>query len=142
MKYFSSRRRAFGILAWSSLAILPLASACSGTDQLTGPGGSGGDIGVGGLSATGTAASVGRAAASGGSQAAGGAVMTGGSNADGWTTMSNNTLANVRFFEYKSTGAGANPTNATRANRQLSDAQAANYTVKNVLNPWVPGYSQ
>ena len=63
-------------------------------------------------------------------------------NADGWTTMSNNTLANVRFFEYKSTGPGANPTNATRANRQLTDAQAANYTVRNVLNPWVPGYSQ
>jgi pectin methylesterase-like acyl-CoA thioesterase len=63
-------------------------------------------------------------------------------NADGWTTMSSNTLVNTRFWEYKSTGAGANPTNATRASRQLSDAQAANYTVKNVLNPWVPGYSQ
>ena len=63
-------------------------------------------------------------------------------NAAGWTTMSNNTLANVRFYEYKSTGAGANPTNATRSGRQLTDAQAANYTVKNVLNPWVPGYSQ
>jgi len=63
-------------------------------------------------------------------------------NADGWTTMSSNTLANVRFYEYKSTGAGANATNATRASRQLSDTQAANYTVKNVLNPWVPTYSQ
>ena len=63
-------------------------------------------------------------------------------NADGWTTMSGNDLSQVRFYEYKSTGAGANPTNATRASRQLSDAQAANYTVKNVLNPWVPGYSQ
>jgi pectinesterase len=63
-------------------------------------------------------------------------------NADGWTTMSGNDLSQVRFYEYKSTGAGANPTNATRASRQLSDTQAANYTVKNVLNPWVPGYSQ
>ena len=63
-------------------------------------------------------------------------------NAAGWTTMSGNTLANVRFYEYKSTGSGANPTNATRSSRQLSDAQAANYTVKNILNPWVPGYSQ
>jgi pectin methylesterase-like acyl-CoA thioesterase len=63
-------------------------------------------------------------------------------NADGWTTMSNNTLANTRFSEYGSTGAGANPTNATRASRQLTAAQAANYTVKNVLSPWVPGYSQ
>ncbi len=63
-------------------------------------------------------------------------------NADGWTTMSGNDLTNVRFYEYKSAGPGANPTNATRASRQLTDAQAANYTVKNVLNPWVPGYSQ
>jgi pectin methylesterase-like acyl-CoA thioesterase len=63
-------------------------------------------------------------------------------NAAGWTTMSSNTLANVRFYEYKSTGSGANPTNATRASRQLTDAQAANYTVAKVLSPWVPGYSQ
>jgi pectin methylesterase-like acyl-CoA thioesterase len=62
--------------------------------------------------------------------------------ADGWTTMSNNTLADTRFSEYKSTGAGANPTNATRASRQLSDAQAASYTVAKVLSPWTPGYSQ
>lgn len=62
--------------------------------------------------------------------------------AAGWTTMSGNDLTNTRFWEYKSTGAGANTTNATRATRQLSDAQAANYTVKNVLGPWVPGYSQ
>lgn len=62
--------------------------------------------------------------------------------AAGWTTMSNNTLANTRFAEYQSIGAGANTTNATRATRQLTDAQAANYTVKNVLSPWVPGYSQ
>ncbi len=63
-------------------------------------------------------------------------------NANGWTTMSGNNLTNVRFWEYQSTGPGANPTNATRATRQLSDAQAANYTVQNVLSPWVPGYSQ
>lgn len=60
----------------------------------------------------------------------------------GWTTMSNNDLSNTRFSEYKSTGAGANTTDPTRSSRQLSDAQAANYTVKNVLSPWVPGYSQ
>jgi pectinesterase len=63
-------------------------------------------------------------------------------NADGWTTMSNNDLSQVRFYEYKSTGAGANPTNANRASRQLTDAQAANYTVANVLNPWVPAFSR
>jgi pectin methylesterase-like acyl-CoA thioesterase len=62
--------------------------------------------------------------------------------ADGWTTMSGNDLSNTRFLEYGSTGAGANPTNATRSTRQLTAAQAANYTVANVLSPWVPGYSQ
>jgi pectin methylesterase-like acyl-CoA thioesterase len=61
---------------------------------------------------------------------------------DGWTTMSDNTLANTRFSEYKSTGAGANPTNATRSSRQLSDSQAANYTVAKVLSSWTPSYSQ
>jgi pectin methylesterase-like acyl-CoA thioesterase len=61
---------------------------------------------------------------------------------DGWTTMSGNTLANTHFSEYKSTGSGANPTNGTRSSRQLSDAQAANYTVAKVLSPWTPGYSQ
>lgn len=60
----------------------------------------------------------------------------------GWTTMSGNDLSQTRFSEYKSTGPGANTTDSTRAPRQLTDAQAATYTVKNVLNPWVPGYSQ
>ena len=63
-------------------------------------------------------------------------------NLDGWTTMSGNDLTNVRFYEYKSTGAGAAPTNATRVNRQLSDSDAAQYTVANVLKPWVPSFSQ
>ena len=62
--------------------------------------------------------------------------------ADGWTTMSGNTLAETHFWEYKSTGAGANPSNATRASRQLSDSQATNYTVAKVLSSWTPGYSQ
>ena len=61
---------------------------------------------------------------------------------DGWTTMSGNTLASTRFSEYKSTGAGASPTNGTRSPRQLNDALAANYTVAKVLSPWTPGYSQ
>jgi len=60
----------------------------------------------------------------------------------GWTTMSSNTLQYTRFSEYKSTGAGANTTDATRSSRQLGDAQAANYTVAKVLSPWLPGYSQ
>ena len=39
------------------------------------------------------------------------------------------------------TGPGANPINATRASRQLTDAQAANYTVAKILGSWMPGYS-
>jgi len=62
--------------------------------------------------------------------------------ADGWTTMSNNTLAETRFWEYKSTGTGANPTNATRSSRQLSDSQAQSYTLAKALPSWTPGYSQ
>jgi pectin methylesterase-like acyl-CoA thioesterase len=60
--------------------------------------------------------------------------------ADGWTTMDFNSLATARFWEYKSTGAGANPTHQTRSTRQLSDSEAAAYTVKNVLSPWTPTY--
>ena len=61
---------------------------------------------------------------------------------EGWTTMSDNTLAQTRFSEYKSTGAGASTSSSTRSSRQLSDSQAANYTVAKVLSPWTPGYSQ
>lgn len=56
--------------------------------------------------------------------------------------MRGNTLADTRFSGYKSTGAGANPTNATRASRQRGDAQAASYTLANVLSSWAPGYCQ
>ena len=49
-------------------------------------------------------------------------------------STSHNDLTYVRFYEYKSTGPGANPTNATRVNRQLTDAQAANYTVSNMVS--------
>jgi pectin methylesterase-like acyl-CoA thioesterase len=62
--------------------------------------------------------------------------------ADGWTTMNLNTLAFTRFWEYQSTGAGANPTDTGRSPRQLSDADAASYTVDHVLDPWNPGYLQ
>lgn len=61
---------------------------------------------------------------------------------DGWTTMHENDLSNTRFLEYGSTGPGANPNNPTRSRRQMTAAQAASYTVANVLSPWVPGYSK
>ncbi len=60
---------------------------------------------------------------------------------EGWTTMGPNDLSNTRFREYDSSGPGANPTDATRAPRQLTEAQANGYTVSSVLKPWAPGYS-
>lgn len=48
----------------------------------------------------------------------------------GWTTMSGNLPENARFFEYKNTGPGA-VVNSSR--RQLSDAQAAEFTVEKLM---------
>lgn len=62
--------------------------------------------------------------------------------AAGWTIMGDNTLAATHFWEYKSNGPGAKPMNAQRISRQLSDAQAADYTVGKILDPWLPGYSR
>ncbi|GLY02249.1 MULTISPECIES: pectinesterase family protein [Actinoplanes] len=47
-----------------------------------------------------------------------------------WTDMSGNSWKNARFYEYKNTGAGAT-TNSNR--RQLTDAEAANYTPQKYL---------
>ncbi|WP_236030162.1 pectinesterase family protein [Paractinoplanes lichenicola] len=47
-----------------------------------------------------------------------------------WTDMSGNAWQNARFYEYKNTGAGAT-VNSNR--RQLTDAQAANYTPQKYL---------
>lgn len=63
---------------------------------------------------------------------------------DGWTSMSSTTKSGQRvtftpeqsrFFEYRSTGPGAK-TNPHRP--QLTDAQAATYTLQKVLNGWKP----
>ncbi len=50
--------------------------------------------------------------------------------AEGWTSMSGVSPATERMKEYKNTGAGAG-VNSTRP--QLSDSEAAGYTVKNIL---------
>jgi pectin methylesterase-like acyl-CoA thioesterase len=47
-----------------------------------------------------------------------------------WVNMSTNTWQNARFYEYKNTGAGAT-VNSNR--KQLTDAQAANYTPQKYL---------
>lgn len=60
--------------------------------------------------------------------------------AAGFVTMSSNPPANARFHEYKSTGAGANV--SARTSYQLTDSQAANYTLAKILGGWTPTYSQ
>ncbi len=49
---------------------------------------------------------------------------------DGWTSMSNNSPENARFFEYKNYGPGA-VVNSSR--RQLTDAEAETFTPQNIL---------
>jgi pectin methylesterase-like acyl-CoA thioesterase len=58
----------------------------------------------------------------------------------GWTTMGTTTLANVRFSEYQSTGAGANAGGRVAQSTQLTAAQAANYTVANIFPSWTPSF--
>lgn len=58
----------------------------------------------------------------------------------GFVEMSGNQPENARFHEYQSTGPGAKPT--SHASYQLSDAEAANYTLDKILGGWVPSYSK
>jgi pectin methylesterase-like acyl-CoA thioesterase len=62
-------------------------------------------------------------------------------SAAGFTDMSGNDPANARFREYQSTGGGANP--AARPSYQMSDSEAADYTIANIYGgAWTPSYSQ
>jgi len=58
----------------------------------------------------------------------------------GFVEMSGNQPENARFHEYESTGPGAKP--SSHASYQLSDSEAANYTVEKILGGWIPSYSQ
>jgi pectinesterase len=58
----------------------------------------------------------------------------------GFVEMSGNQPENARFGEYESTGPGANP--SAHSGYQLSASEAADYTLSNVLDGWVPSYSQ
>lgn len=60
----------------------------------------------------------------------------------GWVEMSGNQPGNARFAEYQTTGPGASPGTRVAGSRQLSDAEAAQYTVENVLGGWTPSFSQ
>ncbi|WP_438006588.1 pectinesterase family protein [Sorangium sp. So ce321] len=59
----------------------------------------------------------------------------------GWVRMSENTLATARFAEYMTTGPGARPSERAPESSQLSAAEAARYTVENMLAPWRPTFA-
>ena len=59
-----------------------------------------------------------------------------------WVAMSGNPVAGARFAEYKSTGPGADPSQRAAGSVQLTDAQAAEYTLPTIFGGWVPPFSQ
>lgn len=59
----------------------------------------------------------------------------------GWVRMGDNTLATARFAEHMTTGPGAKPSQRAPESSQLSAAEAARYTVENVLAPWKPTFA-
>lgn len=63
-------------------------------------------------------------------------------SAVGWVAMSGNAVSGARFAEYKSTGPGANPSQRAKGSVELTDAQAAQYTLSNIFGGWVPTFSQ
>jgi pectin methylesterase-like acyl-CoA thioesterase len=58
----------------------------------------------------------------------------------GFVEMSGNQPENARFHEYQSTGPGANP--SAHASYQLSDGEAADFTLEKVLGGWAPSYAE
>ncbi|HEX2877323.1 MAG TPA: pectinesterase family protein [Polyangiaceae bacterium] len=63
----------------------------------------------------------------------------------GWVPMGENTLDTARFSEYQTTGDGATPSAiSARApqSKQLSAAEAGNYTLAKIFGNWVPSYSK
>jgi len=60
---------------------------------------------------------------------------------EGWRAMGSNTLDTARFAEYENTGPGADTSQRVSQSRQLSFAEAADYTVENIFDTWVPSYS-
>jgi pectin methylesterase-like acyl-CoA thioesterase len=69
------------------------------------------------------------------------ATLDGHISSAGFTSMSGNDPANARFGEYQSTGAGANA--SARSSYQMSDSEAANYTISKIYGgAWTPSYSQ
>jgi pectin methylesterase-like acyl-CoA thioesterase len=63
-------------------------------------------------------------------------------SAVGWSPMGTNTLDTARFSEYKSTGPGATTGSRAPQSKQLTDQQAANYTLATIFGSWVPSFSK
>jgi len=58
---------------------------------------------------------------------------------EGWSNWNNpNNEKTARFSEYKSFGAGANSEMRVGWSKQLTDEEAKNYTVENILGTWKP----
>jgi pectinesterase len=58
---------------------------------------------------------------------------------EGWNNWKNPANeATARFAEYKSVGPGANPPQRVKWAKQLTDEEAAKYTMKNILGDWDP----
>lgn len=60
----------------------------------------------------------------------------------GWIKMGDNQLSTARFSEFQSSGPGANPGARASESNQLSSAEAAAYTVDNMLGSWSPTFSE
>lgn len=58
---------------------------------------------------------------------------------EGWTDMSGFSAADARLYEYRNTGPGAV---FHEARRQMSDQEAENWTIENVLDGWNPKIEQ
>jgi pectinesterase len=63
-------------------------------------------------------------------------------SAAGWSPMGTNTLDTARFSEYKNTGAGASTAGRAPQGKQLTDQQAASYTLSTIFGAWVPSFSK
>ncbi len=60
----------------------------------------------------------------------------------GWSPMGQNTLATARFSEHETSGPGAKPAKRAPESKQLTDGEAAAYTVENILAPWQPTFAE
>lgn len=63
-------------------------------------------------------------------------------SAAGWSPMGTNTLDTARFSEYKNTGPGASTAGRAPQGKQLTDQQAASYTLSTIFGAWVPSFSK